>query len=247
MRDPGCDLHARGAGQEILDERPRRLVRIGVEDASKGGAARRVAHDRGERSPVGRGRVGAAHGYVEAEHVGVRSCDGGGERVVVHTGDGQPGPRQLDEVAADPAAQVENGPAQRGEPVRPVAGDAGPGRLFEPVDGEVHAFCVNWIELLPGAPPQVRLGECRGNEIRGVVAPQPPADGKDVVLGVRFDRRGKQLLPVRRAQRLERLDVHGVSLTCRDHESKPCRTAARCSARPSGPARYSNWPNHRSS
>ena len=90
------------------------------------------------------------------------------DRVEVDAGAGDPGPRERHQVAADAAAQVDHGLASRRPSAAPRGASATgePGRLLEPVGGEVHPGR-EVAELGLGPPPQLDLGQRRRDLLGG--------------------------------------------------------------------------------
>ena len=173
MRDAGRDLHARGPGEQRGDEVPRRRPAVHVEHPPPVRTTGGVGEDHAEPGDVDVLGGGDLHRAAETERVEVGAGHGHPQLVAVDARDGQPGPRQRHQVAADAAAEVEHrrGGGER-DPRRAVRGDPGPGGLLEAVGGEVHPRRVV-AELGHRPRPQVDLGQRRGGVLgRDVVAAQ---------------------------------------------------------------------------
>ena len=126
---PGRDLDAGRPGQQPLHEGPRRRPALDVEHPSPAGTTGGVGEHHAERRQVHVLGVGDLHRPAEAERVEVGAGHLDPQRVAVDAGDGQPGPGERDQVAADAAAEVEHasrGGGQR-DPGGAVRGDPGAG------------------------------------------------------------------------------------------------------------------------
>ncbi len=126
--------------------RPRPVRRAGSAKATSNG---RMSTSSASATPTAPGRPSADE---------VRGRDRDPHRVDVDAGRGDACPGEGEQVAADPAAEVDHRRgAERLEPSRPVGGDGEPGGLLEPVRREVHRRG-QVAELLDGPGRAARPG-----------------------------------------------------------------------------------------
>jgi hypothetical protein len=93
-----------------------------------------------------------------------------------------------------------------------VLGDPQPGGLLEPVGGEVHPVR-ELAELLAGADPQGRLGQCCGDVLRLRGPAEPGLGGQGVEADLdRLGGLGEEVLAVVGEQPAERVEVHPAIL-----------------------------------
>jgi hypothetical protein len=146
--DPGAP------GQDVGQ---RRGVRPRVEHPPAAGPAGRVDEDRRRRRQGQRGDVGPDEGDPPAQHLGVGA--GQQEAGLVEVDAGRAG-RQREQVAADRAAQVEDGTVEAGRPVRGHDGGRG---LLERGSGPPQLVATR--VLRPGALLEQRLLQDEGTEL----------------------------------------------------------------------------------
>ena len=116
---PGATLTHRRPAQQRGHEVPRRRPAVHVEHPPPGGTTGGVGEDHAEAGDVDVLGGRDLHRAAEPERVEVGAGHLHPQLVAVDAGDGQPGPRQRHQVAADAAAEVEH---RRG------GGEARPGR-----------------------------------------------------------------------------------------------------------------------
>ena len=189
VRDAGCRLDAGVAGQQRLDVGPRRCPGIRGEGPSTARPSRRVGVRHVERPDVHVERVGDADRPAQTQRGQVRRREGDPHRIQVDPGRGQPGPGERDQVAADPAAQVDHGRGAEGlQPGGAMGGDREAGGLLQPLGREVHRGG-QVTELRDRLAAQLRLGQRHRQQV-----------GRDSGLGP-----GQQVVGLQRVGLVERL------------------------------------------
>jgi hypothetical protein len=225
MRDAGRDLHARVAAQQGLHERPRGSPVLDAEDATAGRSPARVGERDRERGHVERGGVGHHHraAQVERREVGPGHLDTHG--VEVDPGRGDAGPGERDQVAPDPAAQVDHRLGRGGlQPGGPVLGHGEPGGLLQAVGREVHPGS-QVAELRHRPPAQRGLGQRRGHVLGSGLTPQLRGRLERVLGGL--GGAGEQALSGLGEQPAKGVEVHRRIVS---HRAR-CRVPARAGTR----------------
>ena len=124
-----------------------------------------------------------------------------------------PGPGRGDQVAPDPAAEVDQRVrAERLVAAGPVGGDRQPGGLLERLRREVEAVG-ELAELGPRPLPELDLGQRDGDRGRRRRTTQLGLDVQLVAGAGQLGRPGEKRLPLIGEQPPERVEVHPVILT----------------------------------
>jgi len=171
-----------------------------------------VAVRTGERSRGAECDLTDRHGgALESERFEVGAGDVDTERVEVDARADQTCARRRDQVAADPAAEVDHGLGPgRDEAGGPMLGDPESGGLLVAVGREVHPVR-ELAELVPRPDPQAGLGD-RGGDVRGLRCTPEPGLGLERVV-TRVDRGREQALAVVGQQPAEGVEVHPAILS----------------------------------